>query len=117
MTRDSHKIFEAYVAPAPAAAAAAKPVISAPPVRAQTNNPLPPVNSTPPPVQQPAATNTQTPLSLKLPIDTERKAQHAAFDILEHIYSNVPNFATATSIVAEIVRVHRREAKRQAKLG
>lgn len=117
MTRDSHKIFEAYAAPVTAASAAAKPTIAAPPVRAQTNSLPPPVNSAPQPAPQAATTNTQTPLSLKLPIDTERKAQHAAFDILEHIYSNVPNFATATSIVAEIVRVHRREAKRQAKLG
>lgn len=113
MTRDSHNIFEAYVAPAPAA----KPAIAAPPVRAQVNSMPPVANNTPQPAPQAPATNTQTPLSLKLPIDTERKAQHAAFDILEHIYSNVPNFATATSIVAEIVRVHRREAKRQAKLG
>jgi len=117
VTRDSHKIFEAYVAPTLAAPVATKPAIAAPPVRAQVNNVPPVTNNTPQPAPQTPATNTQTPLSLKLPIDTERKAQHAAFDILEHIYSNVPNFATATSIVAEIVRVHRREAKRQAKLG
>lgn len=117
MTKDSHNIFEAYVAPA-AAPVTVKPAIAAPPTRAQTNTLPPPISnaqSSQAPVTQPASS--QTPLSLKLPIDTERKAQHAAFDILEHIYSNVPNFATATNIVAEIVRVHRREAKRQAKLG
>ena len=105
-----HMIYEAYAPNTSMAAPPQRPAV--PPVRPQVApavsvaaaQPMPAQNA-----QQPAS------LNLKLPIDTERKAQHAAFDILELIYSNVANFETATNIVAEIVRVHRREAKRQFK--
>ena len=102
-------IYEAYGLNASVVASPQRPAV--PPVRptvpiaaAASAQPIPAQNA-----QQPAS------LSLKLPIDTERKAQHAAYDILELIYSNVPNFEVATNIVAEMVRVHRREAKRQLK--
>ena len=101
-------IYEAYGLNASVVASPQRPAV--PPVRptvpiaaAASAQPIPAQNA-----QQPAS------LSLKLPIDTERKAQHA-YDILELIYSNVPNFEVATNIVAEMVRVHRREAKRQLK--
>jgi len=113
VTKDVHMIYEAYAPNTGMAVPPQRPAV--PPVRPQvapvvpvaaaaSAQPIPAQNA-----QQPAS------LNLKLPIDTERKAQHAAFDILELIYSNVPNFETATNIVAEIVRVHRREAKRQLK--
>lgn len=48
-------------------------------------------------------------------VDTDRKAIHAAYDIVEAIYRTVDNIDRATQVVQAIASVHRNERKRLAK--
>ena len=47
-------------------------------------------------------------------IDTDRKAIHAAYDIVEAIYRTVDGLERATQVVQAIASVHRNERKRLA---
>ena len=48
-------------------------------------------------------------------VDTDRKAIHAAYDIVEAIYRTVDNLDRATQVVQAIASVHRNERKRLTK--
>ncbi len=107
MHRDCHVIYEAYsmpgvpVAPpinraSPLAQAMAKPV--APAIKAEDAE---------------KAKKTKT-ITLE-DVDTDRKAIHAAYDIVEAIYRTVDNIDRATQVVQAIASVHRNERKRLAK--
>jgi hypothetical protein len=48
-------------------------------------------------------------------IDSDRKAIHTAYDIVEAIYRTVDGFERATQVITAIASVHRNERKRQFK--
>jgi len=48
-------------------------------------------------------------------IDTDRKALHAAYNIVDIIYKTVKDFDTATKIIKTIANVHKKERKRMSK--
>lgn len=105
MKRDVDQIYEAYTAPG---------VQNPPPTN--TTSPVIPAK---PMVPLPGAVGEneeekKTALSLGK-VDTDRKAIHAAYDLVELIYKIVNDFETATKIIQTMASVHRNEKKRLKK--
>lgn len=48
-------------------------------------------------------------------VDTDRKALHAAYNIVDIIYKAVKDFETANKIIRTIASVHRKERRRVAR--
>jgi hypothetical protein len=48
-------------------------------------------------------------------IDSDRKALHAAYNIVDIIYKAVKDFDTATKIIKTIANVHKKERRRLSK--
>lgn len=66
-----------------------------------------------PPKAENAEDNTNV---LKLgTIDSDRKALHAAYNIVDIIYRTVKDFDTATKIIKTIANVHKKERKRMSR--
>ena len=102
MNKDIHLIFEAYTSqgvPAVSNSTQPKQVVVAP-------------------VRPPAAENEEKKekkeqkIALE-DINTERKAVHAAYEIVDAIYKTVDTFQRATDIIQTVASVHRNERKRQ----
>lgn len=109
MNRDCHLIFEAFTTPTRPAAA---PVQSVPLDQALAK-PAMPVAAAKPAEQSEVKDKSKTIMMSN--VDTERKAMHAAYDIVELIYRTVDNFERATEVVQAIASVHKRERKRLKK--
>jgi len=104
MNQDCCNIFEAYTSPG---------VLNPPP----TNTTSPVIPAKP---MTPLGTSTENQEERKNTIslgkvDTDRKAIHAAYDIVELIYKIVQDFDTATKIIQTMASVHRNEKKRLKK--
>jgi len=102
VNKDSHLIYEAYTSPG----------IPAVPVATQSKQ----LNTAP--VRPPAAENEEKKekkeqkISLE-DINSERKAIHAAYEIVDAIYKTVDSFTRASEVIQTITSVHRNERKRQ----
>jgi len=112
VNRDCHLIYEAFVTTPASVPIASKP--SVPPVAAAKVSNTP--NPTSPPLkaeeaEKPGKTKTVT----LEDINTDRRAIHAAYDIVEAIYRTVDNLDRATQVVQAISSVHRNERKRLAR--
>jgi len=105
MNKDVHSIFEAYTAPGTPAV---------PP--SSTSSPIIPVAPSVPLQAKASENEEEKKSSLSLgKVDTDRKAIHAAYDIVELIYKIVKDFETATKIIQTMASVHRNEKKRLKK--
>lgn len=102
MNNDCHLIFEAYTSPG----------VPAVPVVTQSK----PLNTAP--TRPPATENEEhkekkeQKISLE-DINSERKAIHAAYEIVDAIYKTVDSFTRASEVIQTITSVHRNERKRQ----
>ena len=111
MNKDCHLIYEAYTSPG-------IPTVATSPTT--TNIPVQQIKSTTAPA--PAAKAEQAEKKTKektitlTDIDSDRKAIHAAYDVVEAIYRTVDSFDRATQVIQAIGSVHRNERKRQSKL-
>lgn len=104
MNKDSHLIYEAYTSPGVPAVSVntqAKQISTAP-----VRPPAPAEN------QEKKEEKKEQKVSLE-DINTERKAIHAAYEIVDAIYKTVDTFQRATDIIQTIASVHRNERKRQ----
>ena len=103
MNKDSHLIYEAYTSPGvPAVPASTQAkVISTAPVR-------PPA----PAENEEHKEKKEQKISLE-DINSERKAIHAAYEIVDAIYKTVDSFTRASEVIQTITSVHRNERKRQ----
>jgi len=115
VNRDCRLIFEAYTSPgipknpAPVANSA----VTAPVLQA-INKPVGPQSNAIKAEENEKKTKEKT-ITLT-DVDTDRKAIHAAYDIVEAIYRTVDKFDRATQIIQAISSVHRNERKRQGGL-
>jgi len=111
VNKDCHLIFEAYTSPG-------TPTVPTSP--STTNIPLQqaiskPTTSPSPSVKAEEAEKKTKEKTVTLTnIDSDRKAIHAAYDIVEAIYRTVDDFDRATQVIAAIASVHRNERKRQS---
>ena len=111
--RDEYKkILDAYTSPL----AAATPTIKRVANNAITSQ-VQPKPSIAPGVMQTKAENSENvnkTLSLDR-IDTDRKALHAAYNIVDIIYRVVKDFDTATKVIKTIANVHKKERRRMSR--
>jgi hypothetical protein len=113
VNNDCHLIYEAYTSQG-------TPAVS---LNTATTNLSPKVSTpvTPPPsvTSMSKTENEEKPKKTKTitleDINTDRKAIHAAYDIVEAIYRTVDGLDRATQVVQAIASVHRNERKRLAK--
>jgi hypothetical protein len=109
MNRDCHLIFEAFTSPTRPTAAPVQNV----PLDQALSKPAMPTSSAKPAEQAEVKEKSKTITITN--VDTERKAIHAAYDVVELIYRVVDNFERATEIIQAIASVHKRERKRLKK--
>lgn len=113
MNKDCRLIFEAYTTPG-------TPVVAT--STTATNMPLNQVvgKSTGPSASATKAEEAEKKTKEKTitlsDINSDRKAIHAAYDIVEAIYKTVDGFDRATQIIQAIASVHRNERKRQVNI-
>ena len=110
MHKDCHLIYEAYSMPG---VPVAPPVNKTSPLAQSISKPTGPAAMA---VKAEDAEKPKKTKSVTLEdVDTDRKAIHAAYDIVEAIYRTVDNLDRATQVVQAIASVHRNERKRLAK--
>jgi len=105
------KILDAYTSPV---MPTPKQVINNPnsPLAQSINKPVAGPSAIPPKAEN-SEGSTRT-LSLGT-IDSDRKALHAAYNIVDIIYKAVKDFDTATKIIKTIANVHKKERKRMSR--
>ena len=110
MHRDCHVIYEAYTMPG---VPVAPPINKTSPLAQSISKPVGPAA---PAIKAEDAEKSKKTKTITLEdVDTDRKAIHAAYDIVEAIYRTVDNIDRATQVVQAIASVHRNERKRLAK--
>ena len=111
MNKDCHLIFEAYTTPG-TPTVATSPSPSNLPLTQVVNKAVGPQASATKAEEAEKKTKEKTVTLTN--IDSDRKAIHAAYDIVEAIYRTVDGFDRATQVIAAIASVHRNERKRQS---
>jgi len=102
VNRDCRLIYEAYTSPGvPTPPAPSKP-LSVAPVR-------------PPAAENEEKKDKKKSVSLE-EINSDRKAVHIAYEIVDAIYKTVDSFDRATDVISTISAIHRNERKRQQSL-
>ena len=114
MNKDCHLIFEAYTSPGVPTVATSSNTTNMP-VSQTISKPVTPLNNSTKAEEAEKKTKEKT-ITLTN-IDSDRKAIHAAYDIVEGIYRTVDGFDRATQVIQAIASVHRNERKRQLKLS
>ena len=113
VNKDCHLIYEAYTSPGMPTVPTSSTTTNVPLAQAITK----PVGPTSSSTKAEEAEKKTKEKSITLnDIDSDRKAIHAAYDIVEAIYKTVDNFDRATQVIAAIASVHRNERKRQSTL-
>lgn len=113
MNKDCHLIFEAYTSPGVPTVPTSTTTTNIP-VQQMVNKPAGPIASS---VKAEEAEKKSKEKTITLTsIDSDRKAIHAAYDIVEAIYRTVDGFDRATQVIQAIASVHRNERKRQSNL-
>lgn len=113
MNKDCHLIYEAYTSPG-TPTVPTSPTTTNIPLAQAVNKPTGPAS--PSTKAEEAEKKTKEKSITLTDIDSDRKAIHAAYDIVEAIYKTVDNFDRATQVIAAIASVHRNERKRQSTL-
>lgn len=111
MNKDCHLIFEAYTSPGVPTVPTSTSTTNIP-VQQMINRPVGPA-ATAPKAEEAEKKAKEKTITLSS-IDSDRKAIHAAYDIVEAIYRTVDDFDRATQVIAAIASVHRNERKRQS---
>lgn len=112
MNKDCHLIFEAYTSPG-VPTVSTSPAATNMPVNQSVTKPLTP--QTPATKAEDAEKKTKEKTITLTNIDSDRKAIHAAYDIVEAIYRTVDGFDRATQVIQTIASVHRNERKKHLK--
>ena len=112
MNKDCHLIFEAYTSPG-APTVATSPTTTNIPISQAATKPTTPVSSSV--KAEDAEKKTKEKTVTLANIDSDRKAIHAAYDIVEAIYRTVDGFDRATQVIHTITSVHRNERKKHLK--
>jgi len=113
VNKDCHLIYEAYTTPG-TPTVATSPTATNIPVSQAIAKPIGPTSQ--PIKAEEAEKKTKEKTVTLTNIDSDRKAIHAAYDIVEAIYRTVDGFDRATQVIAAIASVHRNERKRQSGL-
>jgi len=113
VNKDCHLIFEAYTSPR-TPTVATSPTTTNIPLAQTASKPVGPVATSV--KAENAEKKTKEKTITLTDIDSDRKAMHAAYDIVEAIYRTVDGFDRATQVIAAIGSVHRNERKRQASI-
>ena len=111
MNKDCHLIYEAYTSPG-TPTVVTSPTTTNIPLTQAIAKPTTPASSSVKAEEAEKKTKEKT-ITLA-DIDSDRKAIHAAYDIVEAIYKTVDGFDRATQVIAAITSVHRNERKRQS---
>lgn len=111
MNKDCHLIFEAYTSPGVPTVPTSTATTNIPATQAIAK-PIGPVSSSVKAEEAEKKTKEKTVTLTN--IDSDRKAIHAAYDIVEAIYRTVDGFERATQVITAIASVHRNERKRQS---
>lgn len=113
MNNDCHLIYEAYTSPGTPAVSLNAATTNLSPKTTAAIAPAPSVAAAHKAEDAEKSKKTKT-ITLE-DIDTDRKAIHAAYDIVEAVYRTVDGLDRATQVVQAIASVHRNERKRLAK--
>lgn len=111
MNKDCHLIYEAYTSPG-TPTVATSPTTTNIPLNQAVTKPTTPLSTSVRAEEAEKKTKEKTVTLTN--IDSDRKAIHAAYDIVEAIYRTVDGFDRATQVIAAIASVHRNERKRQS---
>lgn len=113
MNNDCRLIFEAYTTPGTPTVATSPNPSSLPLNQIVSKSMGPTASST---KAEEAEKKTKEKTITLSDINSDRKAIHAAYDIVEAIYKTVDGFDRATQIIQAIASVHRNERKRQVNI-
>ena len=112
MNRDCKLIFEAYTTPGVPSVATSPSPSNLPLNQIVAKSTGPTASAT---KAEEAEKKTKEKTITLSDVNSDRKAIHAAYDIVEAIYKTVDSFDRATQVIQAIASVHRNERKRQSK--